>query len=195
MLAVTIRTNKNMKRLRTAISLTVLATLSGMLTAPVTSNAEWVQNPIGIPRAPGCEPGYSWQKLGVRYQCATPPPSCSTGFASGPAWNGNSWSYTCNSAPQNPAQPPNDPVNACIAAMSSQGYYGFSKQQEVQNYTPPNRTVSWMANGPYVDSGDGCGDMTHLYIMYCFVRPDSTVYQVNPAPQPENISCGGQGGN
>jgi hypothetical protein len=97
-----------MKRLRTAISLTLLATLGGALTAPTSSKAEWVQNPMGVPRAPGCDPGYSWQKVGVRYQCVTPQPSCAYGFASGPAWNGSTWVYSCN-APPPPPPPPTCP--------------------------------------------------------------------------------------
>jgi hypothetical protein len=91
-----------MKRIRSATSLALAATLSGVLTAPVTSNAEWIQNPIGVPRAPGCDPGYSWQKVGVRYQCVTPQPSCAYGFASGPSWDGSTWLYSCN-APLPPA--------------------------------------------------------------------------------------------
>lgn len=94
-----------MKRFKTAISLTLMATLGGTLTAPTPSNGEWVQNPIGVPRAPGCDPGYSWQKLGVRYQCVTPPPSCAYGFASGPGWNGSSWVYSCNAPPPPPPAP------------------------------------------------------------------------------------------
>lgn len=85
--------------IRAAVSLTLLATLSAMLTVPIRSNAEWVQNPIGVPRAPGCDPGYSWQKMGVRYQCVTPQPTCANGFASGPAWNGATWIYSCNPPP------------------------------------------------------------------------------------------------
>ncbi|WP_244818502.1 hypothetical protein [Caballeronia sp. Lep1P3] len=95
-----------MKRIKTAISLTLLATLGGVLTAPISSNAEWVQNPMGVPRAPGCDPGYSWQKVGVRYQCVTPQPSCQYGFASGPAWNGSGWIYSCNAPPPPPPVTP-----------------------------------------------------------------------------------------
>ncbi|SAK60428.1 hypothetical protein AWB79_02709 [Caballeronia hypogeia] len=103
-----------MKRIKTAISLTLLATLGGVLTAPISSNAEWVQNPMGVPRAPGCDPGYSWQKLGVRYQCATPQPSCAYGFASGPSWNGSTWVYSCN------APPPPPPPPACPSGYTQQ---------------------------------------------------------------------------
>ncbi|VXC82289.1 conserved exported hypothetical protein [Burkholderia sp. 8Y] len=94
-----------MKRFITAISLTLLATLGGTLAAPTPSNAEWVQNGIGVPRAPGCDPGYSWQRMAVRYQCATPQPSCAYGFASGPAWNGSTWVYSCNAPPPPPPPP------------------------------------------------------------------------------------------
>ncbi|BBQ02723.1 hypothetical protein BSFA1_78510 (plasmid) [Burkholderia sp. SFA1] len=91
-------------RRKAAVSLAVLGALVAMLTAPLRTSAEWVQNPIGVPRAPGCNPGYSWQKLGVRYQCATPQPNCAYGFASGPVWTGTAWSYSCN-VPPPPACP------------------------------------------------------------------------------------------
>ncbi len=79
--------------------------------------------------------------------------------------------------------------------MSARGFYDFYGEQEVKNYTPPKRTFSWMAHGPYTDSGDSCQDPTHLYIMYCVVNPDNTVVSVDFMPQAENITCGGQGGN
>jgi hypothetical protein len=83
--------------------MTLSATLTITLTVPMSTNAEWVQNPIGVPRAPGCDPGYSWQKIGARYQCVTPQPSCAYGFESGPVWSGSSWAYTCNAPPPPPA--------------------------------------------------------------------------------------------
>ncbi|CAL8480986.1 Secreted protein (plasmid) [Caballeronia sp. S22] len=152
-----------MKRIRTAISFALMGTLSGVLTAPVTSNAEWVQNPIGVPRAPGCDPGYSWQKLGVRYQCATPQPNCAYGFASGPVWTGTGWNYSCNVPPppscpsgyiQQAApswngsawvgqlcypgaqqQPPGNPEEACRAYVTKQlGFWpGWGQQNSVFN--------------------------------------------------------------
>jgi|GEM_PF-2716801 len=183
-------------RTKAVVSLAMLATLGATMTVSIESSAEWVQNPIGVPRAPGCNPGYSWQKSGNRYQCMTPPPSCEYGFAAGPAWNGSSWVYTCNPPPAPPPPPviPFDPVGSCGVAMSARGFYDFSGFQELRNFTPPKRTFSWMAHGPYTNSGDSCGDLTHLYIMYCVVNPDSTVDSVDFAPQAENITCGGQGG-
>ncbi len=117
-----------MKRIRTAISFALMGTLSGVLTAPVTSNAEWVQNPIGVPRAPGCDPGYSWQKLSVRYQCATPPPTCAYGFASGPAWTGTAWSYSCNAPP-----PPSCPSGYYQAVAPSWNGSAWVGQQCLPN--------------------------------------------------------------
>jgi hypothetical protein len=79
--------------------------LGTALLAPVLSaNAQYVQIPIGMPIAPGCGPGESWTKNGVRYQCETPQPSCQYGFASGPVWTGVSWSFSCNGPPA-PTQP------------------------------------------------------------------------------------------
>jgi hypothetical protein len=79
--------------------------------------------------------------------------------------------------------------------MAARGFYDFSQGQEIRNFTPPKRTFSWMAHGPYTDSGDVCGDQTHLYIMYCVVNPDNSVDSVDFMPQAENVTCGGQGGN
>jgi hypothetical protein len=100
------------------------------------SSAQWIQNPLTTPLAPNCPAGYSWTKNGVRYQCETPQPSCTYGFASGPVWTGSAWSYSCNSPPPppppvtNPNQPsggqtPPDPVtvslNVCITAAAQNG--------------------------------------------------------------------------
>lgn len=70
--------------------------------------------PIGVPIAPGCNAGYSWQKIGVRYQCVTPQPSCAYGFASGPSWNGSTWVYSCN------VPPPPPPPPACPSGSEQQ---------------------------------------------------------------------------
>jgi hypothetical protein len=43
------------------------------LFASATSvNAQWYQNPINPPIAPGCTPGTSWTKSGLRYVCLAP---------------------------------------------------------------------------------------------------------------------------
>jgi hypothetical protein len=93
------------------------------------TNAQWVQYSLTTPQAPNCPPGYSWTKSGPRYQCMTPPPSCQYGFASGPAWTGSTWAYSCNSPPsQTPPPPPTqipDPVSealaVCVARAAQDG--------------------------------------------------------------------------
>ncbi len=82
------------------------------------ADAADVYQPIGVPNTPGCNAGYSWQKIGVRYQCVTPQPSCAYGFASGPAWNGSTWVYSCN-APPPPPPPPSCPSGTYQAAAPS----------------------------------------------------------------------------
>lgn len=96
---------KKMK-IRTGLTVCLVAALSAPVVMPQVAQAQWVQIPLGVPRAPGCDAGYSWQKIGVRYQCVTPQPSCAYGFASGPAWNGSTWVYSCNAPPPPPPPPP-----------------------------------------------------------------------------------------
>jgi hypothetical protein len=79
-----------------------LAVGTALLGPTLNVNAQYVQNAIGIPTAPGCGPGESWTKNGARYQCQTPQPSCAYGFASGPVWTGSSWSFVCNAPPPPP---------------------------------------------------------------------------------------------
>lgn len=91
----------------TGIARAVLAVACAMSVGNGADAAD-VYQPIGVPMAPGCNAGYSWQKIGARYQCVTPQPSCAYGFASGPAWNGSTWVYSCN-APPPPPPPPTCP--------------------------------------------------------------------------------------
>lgn len=86
-----------------------LAVGIALLGPTLSVNAQYVQNAIGIPTAPGCGPGESWTKNGARYQCETPQPSCTYGFASGPVWTGSSWSFVCNAPPTPPQQPTSPP--------------------------------------------------------------------------------------
>lgn len=80
-------------------SMVVVATV---LAPTVPAEAQWVQNPIVMPIAPGCGPGESWTKNGPRYVCESPVPSCAFGFASGPVWTGTAWSFACNAPPPPP---------------------------------------------------------------------------------------------
>lgn len=107
-----------------------LAVGTALVGPTLSVNAQYVQNAITTPIAPGCGPGESWTKNGARYQCETPQPSCQYGFASGPVWTGSSWSFSCN-APPPPVQPTpatggntqtvtrQDEENACTAAYTA----------------------------------------------------------------------------
>jgi hypothetical protein len=103
-----------------------------------------VYQPLGVPLAPGCNAGYSWQKIGVRYQCVTPQPTCQYGFASAPVWNGSAWSYSCNSPPQPdiPAPPPTLPGSPC-ANYPTPGYAPNRAYQWVDATTSPSGNVNW----------------------------------------------------
>src|ERR1700675_2197860 len=111
-----------------------LAVGTAMLGPTLSVNAQYVQNAIATPIAPGCGPGESCTKNGARYQCETPQPSCAYGFASGPVWTGSSWSFSCN-APPAPSQPqprpstPGIPVGTpesqvCLGALATVDPWG-----------------------------------------------------------------------
>jgi len=140
-----------------------LAFGTALLGAALSVHAQYVQNAIAIPIAPGCAAGESWTKNGVRYQCESPPPSCQYGFASGPAWTGSSWRYSCNAPPvvtppTNPESPPNNPTTelaSCGAAIRSaqagQAWAGnFLSVQFI-----PNMGYGWTA---YSTSTAGSGN-------------------------------------
>ncbi len=90
---------------RTGIACAVIAVVCAV-SAGSGADAADVSQPIAVPTTPGCSPGYSWQRMPVRYQCATPQPTCAYGFASGPSWNGSAWVYSCNAPPPPPPPPP-----------------------------------------------------------------------------------------
>jgi len=118
-----------MSNMKTKIWLGSLAVGAALLGSALDVNAQYVQRAVGIPLAPGCPAGESWTKNGARYECETPQPSCSYGFASGPVWTGSSWSYSCNSPPAPPTSPTggqsggaqNTPslISACASAITS----------------------------------------------------------------------------
>lgn len=100
-----------------------LAVGTVLLGATLSVNAQYVQNTIAMPTAPGCGPGESWTKNGARYLCETPQPSCAYGFASGPVWTGSSWSFVCNAPPPPPPSggiPAGTPESqVCDAALAT----------------------------------------------------------------------------
>lgn len=96
---------------KTGIACAVIAVVSAV-SAGSGADAADVSQPIAVPTTPGCSPGYSWQRMPVRYQCATPQPTCAYGFASGPSWNGSAWVYSCN------APPPPPPPPSCASGMN-----------------------------------------------------------------------------
>jgi len=95
--------------MKTTKWMALLAVGTALLSQALGVNAQYVQNAIATPIAPGCGPGESWTKDGVRYQCETPQPSCAYGFASGPVWTGSSWSFSCNAPPTPPQTTPTTP--------------------------------------------------------------------------------------
>jgi hypothetical protein len=142
----------------------------------VDAEAADVYQPIGVPLAPGCVSGYSWQKIGVRYQCVTPQPTCQYGYASNPVWNGSAWSYSCNAPPpptcqygyasnpvwngsawsyscNPPPPPPPPPSNPGPTSCASTPNPGYTPQQSyawVDATTYPNG-----ANWPAVRQAQG----------------------------------------
>lgn len=160
------------------------------------ADAADVYQPTALPTVPGCTAGYSWQKAGVRYQCMTPPPTCQYGFISAPVWNGSSWNYAC-ALPPPPPPPPPDPDAACITAAPT---YGFQVTRgPTRVYAAGTTGCLGMACRLYDGQGPravvtSCGDTTTVYILYCYMNPDNSVNRVTGAPQPVNITCGGEGG-
>jgi hypothetical protein len=154
-----------------------------------------VYQPIGVPTAPGCNPGYSWQKAGVRYQCMTPPPTCQYGFISAPVWNGSSWNYACALPP--PPPPPPDPNAGCITVAPTYGYQITRGPDRV--YPAGGNSCNGLACWVYFGKGPrvtvtSCGDTSAAYVIYCYVNADNSVNRVTGLVQPENITCGGGGG-
>lgn len=180
-----------MKNFKTAISLTLMATLGGTLLAPTPTNAEWVQNPIGVPRAPGCDPGYSWQKIGVRYQCVTPQPTCAYGFASGPVWTGTAWNYSCNVPPAPSC--PSGYDQAAAPSWNGSAWVGQQCTPRAQTQTPSDPEAICAAHAsasPPV--GIKMGPLTRKLKFNSYAGPATQYYHDNsPGPYWE---VGGQSG-
>jgi hypothetical protein len=105
-----------------------------------------VYQPLGVPLAPGCNAGYSWQKIGVRYQCVTPQPTCQYGFVAAPVWNGSAWSYSCNAPPyqpDNPIVPVNPPTGNPCQSYATPGYTPNRAYQWVDATASPGGNVNW----------------------------------------------------
>jgi hypothetical protein len=98
---------------------------AAFLAPTIPVEAQWVQNPIGIPIAPGCPAGESWTKNGDRFVCETPAPSCANGFASAPVWTGTAWSFACNAPLPPPGGQGSNPTptiaDVCAQRAAQQG--------------------------------------------------------------------------
>jgi hypothetical protein len=172
-----------MKKTKTGLTLLLIAMLASPAMTSQKALAQWVQIPLGVPRAPGCDPGYSWQKIGVRYQCVTPQPSCTYGFASAPVWNAGSWSYACNAPPPppqttQPTQPPQTPGSddpgrkalANCAAYAAQnkvtiGPLTRTYQRSMSSGTYTQRYYD-TSTGPTWTKSDGF-TQSNVYEVYC----------------------------
>jgi hypothetical protein len=154
---------------------------------------------LRVPTVPGCAPGYSWTKNGVRFQCMTPAPSCQYGFSSGPVWSGSSWSYSCNGAPAPP--PPSTPTNppptqvdpnaACISFMSQRGYSPYGYGARNYNCSAAHCLDYPTVNGPPTRDGTQCDNVVTKFEFQCAVDGSGNVVQAGAIPL---TSCGGQGG-
>jgi len=182
--------------MKTTKWMALLAVGTALLSETLGVNAQYVQNAIATPVAPGCGPGESWTKDGVRYQCETPRPSCAYGFASGPVWTGSAWSFSCNAPPTtqpgdlNPTTP-QDPNANCHTAATAAGFTitsGF-QQTSCQGYV----CLLYNSTGPYAYDGTQCSQTSHLYYLFCTLNPNNTVFSITTQIYPET-GCGGQGG-
>ena len=158
-----------------------LAVGAAMLGPTLSVNAQYVQNTIAVPIAPGCGPGEGWTKNGARYQCETPQPSCAYGFASGPVWIGSSWSFSCN-APPPPSQPPpggdnpSTPADTCAARAAS---VGISLGPLSNVYGPQGNGWSQYvynnATGPEIYDING-GNAGYGWVVDCNLYPDGVTW-------------------
>jgi hypothetical protein len=138
--------------MKTTKWMTSLAVGAALLGPVLCANAQYVQIPIGIPIAPGCGPGESWTKDGVRYRCETPQPSCQYGFASGPVWTGSSWSFSCNAPPpQQPTPPPgtSTPPPGTLLASCESAIESNASRVGVPYSILPFTNGGWAVQGTY----------------------------------------------
>ncbi|SAL49014.1 hypothetical protein AWB68_02421 [Caballeronia choica] len=169
------------------LALAMATTLSAV--SPV--DAQVLQNPLGVPLAPGCDPGYSWTKYGNRYHCMSPQPSCPYGFASGPTWTGTTWSYSCNNAPQveQPSGGAGDPTMNCATAVTNSGY----RIRSIAGSTTCGgmRCLAYNAKGPAFPANQ-CGDVSDNYMLYCWLNSDNSVNRLTSLGlPPDSQACGG----
>jgi hypothetical protein len=184
-----------------------LLCLAGAALTLLASNvdAQYVQNALAVPIAPGCSAGESWTKNGVRYQCETPQPSCANGFASGPVWSGSAWIYTCNAPPPPPTPPSVTPPRSggptlddlCAARAAQLGFPSLGPDGPVigQQYNTIFQHNYYQATGPLYN--DGIDPPTTSWTVTCTFTasgawvPDSD----NPfVAQPNTNNCPGCGG-
>ena len=164
------------------------------------AGAQWIQNPINTPQAPGCPAGYSWTKSGVRYQCMTPGPSCQYGFSYGPVWTGSSWSYSCNAPPAPPVVTPppatQTPQQLCATRAGSSGITLGPNTRTFHPNPPYTQRYYDTSTGPTWT--DFAGRQGNSWMVTCYIDESTGAWapdHMNPfiaLPNQESCyACGG----
>lgn len=161
-----------------------LAAVCSVAAAPVAIAAD-VNHPIATPLAPGCNAGYSWQKIGVRYQCVTPEPTCQYGFASTPVWNGGAWNYACALPPPPPPPPPTE--DSCESYPKP----GYTPQRGYQWVDASNNPGGGSTNWPVVRQSAGVPANAVPYWALYDVSKGWSIYWTGPS----YATCSGSGSN
>jgi hypothetical protein len=180
------------------------------LSAISNADAQWFQNPQVTPNVPGCAPGTSWVKNGVRYECESAAPSCQFGFASGPVWTGTSWSYSCNGPPTQPGgqggqsggnQGASDPITLCASMAASQGITLIpSTLTQASPFTKNGQAATlrgFIGTGPAWSENGSSGNEWQIFCANFDATGQFIPAGSQPGPfsvQPLDLGCPGCGG-